>query len=79
MTTEKRHAQIVQGWARKVATATERREAAVKGRDEAIVAMRRDGATLQAIAQAAGLSHPTIIDVLRRTPDPTATPTKKAK
>jgi hypothetical protein len=37
------------------------------GRDEEIVAARRKGHALRAIAEAAGMSHPGVMKVIRRT------------
>jgi DNA-binding NarL/FixJ family response regulator len=60
-----RYARSVTSWARKAREALDRR-------NEAIVAMRADGATLQAIADAADLSHVAVRKiVMRQQEDPT--------
>jgi len=51
--------QAVASWARKAREATSRR-------DEAIHQMRSEGATLRAIAQAAGLTHTAVAKILAR-------------
>lgn len=52
-------AKEVASWARKAREATARR-------DEEIRRMRADGATLRAIAEAAGLTHTAIAKILAR-------------
>lgn len=52
-------AKEVASWARKAREATKRR-------DEAIRAMRAEGATLRAIAEAASLSHTAVAKILAR-------------
>lgn len=54
-----RTAQQVASWARKAREATQRR-------NEAMLAMRDEGATLRDIAEAAGLSHTQIANILKK-------------
>jgi DNA-binding CsgD family transcriptional regulator len=68
--TTTRHAREVALWAARVRKATDRRDAAVAGRDAAIVRMRRDGATLQEIAAVAGLTHPAVRTICLRSDPP---------
>lgn len=51
--------QQLASWARKAREATARR-------DELIRAMRAEGATLRAIADSAGLTHPAIVKILAK-------------
>lgn len=55
-------AKEVASWARKAREAT-------LHRDEAIVAMRAEGATLRAVADAAGLTHTAVAKILSRETD----------
>ena len=52
---------------RLAAQAKRAREATVE-RDSLILQMRAEGASLRAIAEAAGLTHPAIVKILRKTP-----------
>lgn len=60
-------AREVASWARKAREATLRR-------DEAIRAMRGEGATLRAIADAAGLTHTAVAKILSREADVSGRP-----
>jgi hypothetical protein len=61
-------AKEVASWSRKAREATLRR-------DEAIRAMRAEGATLRAIAESAGLTHTAIAKILSREADASGTGT----
>lgn len=52
--------------AREVATWAAKAQVATAKRDEAIRAMRAEGATLRAIAKAAGMTHAGVARVLRK-------------
>jgi len=51
---------------RAIQRAVKRREAAKLAVDKAIVDARESGCTLKAIAEAAGVTHPQVINILRR-------------
>ncbi len=53
--------------AQRVATAAKRARVATAQRDQAIRAMRSEGATLRTIADAAGLTHAGVARILNKT------------
>lgn len=65
--------------AREVATWANKARVALVRRDEAIHRMRAEGATLQAIATAAGMTHPGIMKILERTETDDPRPTSAAQ
>jgi hypothetical protein len=58
----------VTGTARRLAAEAKRAREATIRRDSLILQMRAEGASLRAIAQAAGLTHPAIVKILRKSP-----------